>query len=488
MLPKLKKTLLAPLLAMRLRYVPLLLIYFAYGASIFTGIAESFWVKEKLSLGTDELMALGVWLSIPWTIKMVFGQLVDSVGIFGSQRRAYIFIGAGLVAVSMLTLMALAGDYALVQGYSKDKLYIIASVIGVVGFVIQDVVADTMSTEVVDRSQPQEKIEEELAMVQILGRLALAIAGVAVAGLGGWLAQILSYETMFALGLFIPALSIAGVLFIRLEKPVKSPINPKILYGGLVFALFVLGMGYSDVAYGQEIVFVISMAVVLYMLKEIVIDLPAQKLNHIIAAVIVIFIFRATPPVGPGLQWWEIDVLDFDKAFFGTLNQIGAVLAIVGMWLASGYIVKKSISKVLLFLVIVSTLLSLPVIGMYYGLHEWTQAHFGIDARDIALVDTALASPFNHLSMVMMLALIAIYAPAGRRGTWFALMASLMNLALTAGNLISKYLNEIFVVTREVPARGISADYSQLGWLLISATLIGFVLPLLAIYKYGRKL
>ena len=158
------------------------------------------------------------------------------------------------------------------------------------------------------------------------------------------------------------------------------------------------------------------------------------------------------------------------------------------MWLASGYIVKKSISKVLVFLVIVSTLLSLPVLGMYYGLHEWTQAHFGIDARDIALVDTALASPFNHLSMVLMLALIAIYAPAGRRGTWFALMASLMNLALTAGNLISKYLNQIFVVTRDVPAKGISADYSQLGWLLITVILIGFIVPLLAIYKYGRKL
>lgn len=485
---KIKQTLIAPILAMRVRYIPLLLIYFSYGASIFTGIAESFWVKEQLDLSAKELMALSVWMSVPWTIKMVFGQLVDSVAIFKSQRKIYIIIGAGLISFSMLTMMALAGNYPIVSGYEKEKLYIISAVVGVVGFVLQDVVADTMSTEVVDKTQSKEKIEEELAMVQILGRLALAIAGVSVAGLGGWLAEIYSYETMFALGLFIPLLSLIGIFFIRLNKVVKSPINPKIFYGGLFFALFVIAMGLSSFTYAQEIVFVVSMAVVLYMLKEVVQDLPQEHINHIVAAIIVIFIYRATPSVGPGLQWWEIDVLGFDKAFFGTLNQIGAVLAIVGMWLASSYIVKRSISKVLIFLVIVSTLLSMPVLGMYYGLHEWTNTHFGIDARDIALVDTALASPFIHLSMAIMLALIAIYAPEGKKGTWFALMSSLMNLALSAGGLISKYLNEIFVVTREIPQKGIVQDYSQLGYLLIVVIAIGFFAPLLAIYRYGKKL
>ena len=488
MMESFKTTLIAPIKAMRLRYVPLLMIYFAYGASVFTGIAESFWVKEQLDLGADELMALAVWLTVPWTIKMVFGQMVDSISIFKSQRKIYVLFGAGLITLSMFIMIALAGQYPIVEPFSQERLYIISAVIGVVGFVLQDVVADTMSTEVVDRSQPQELIDQELAMVQVLGRLALAIAGVSVAGLGGWLAQIYSYETMFQLGLFIPLLSIVGVGLIRLNDVVKTPLNPKIFYGGLVFAVFVICMGMLDFTYSQEIVFVVSMAVVLYMLKEVVIDLPQEKINHIVAAIIVIFIYRATPPVGPALQWWEIDVLGFDKAFFGTLSQIGAVLAIIGMWLASSYIVKRSVSKVLLFLIIVSTVLSLPVLGMYYGLHEWTQEHFGITARDIALVDTALASPFNHLSMVMLLALTAIYAPEGKRGTWFALMSSLMNLALTAGGLISKYLNQMFVVTRDMPNLEITQDYSQLGHLLIVVISIGFFAPLLAIYKYGRKL
>ena len=81
---------------------------------------------------------------------------------------------------------------------------------------------------------------------------------------------------------------------------------------------------------------------------------------------------------------------------------------------------------------------------------------------------------------------------AGRlKATFFAVMASFTNLALSASQLGTKYLNQIFVVTREVknPETGeivVPADYSELGLLLISVTAIGFVLPLLAILILKR--
>ena len=90
----LRRAFLTPIRAMRLRYLPLLMIYYAYGALGLVGIAEAFWIKEALTLNPAELAAIAVWLTLPWTIKMVFGQLADSVPIFGSQRRAYVFIGA----------------------------------------------------------------------------------------------------------------------------------------------------------------------------------------------------------------------------------------------------------------------------------------------------------------------------------------------------------------------------------------------------------
>jgi hypothetical protein len=65
-------------------------------------------------------------------------------------------------------------------------------------------------------------------------------------------------------------------------------------------------------------------------------------------------------------------------------------------------------------------------------------------------------------------------------------MASFTNLALSASQLGTKYLNQIFTIAREVKdpltsAISVPADYNQLGLLLISATTIGFAMPMLGI-------
>ena len=128
---------------------------------------------------------------------------------------------------------------------------------------------------------------------------------------------------------------------------------------------------------------------------------------------------------------------------------------------------------------VAGTILSLPNIGLVYGLHEWTEATFGFGARTIAIIDAVTSSPFAQLSMIPLLTLIAYYAPTGHRATWFALMASLMNLALVAGQLQTKYFNQIFVVGR--------GHYDALGPLLIIVVAIGFILPIAAIALFGRR-
>src|SRR5215207_1549467 len=139
-----------PLVALRLAYLPLLLVYFAYGALGIIDVSRDMWVKESLTLNPAELAGIAVWLSLPWTVKMVFGQLVDSVPILGSQRRVYILIGATFTAAGMLTLAGAAGGWLAVM--AADRLYILGALLIVLGTVIQDVVADAMSTEMVART------------------------------------------------------------------------------------------------------------------------------------------------------------------------------------------------------------------------------------------------------------------------------------------------------------------------------------------------
>jgi len=389
--------------------------------------------------------------------------------------------------------IGLAGDYSWTKFSNKENVYILASLLNVIGFVLQDVVADTMSTEVVDRNQPKEKIEEELAYVQILGRLAISFAVLLVSGLSGWLAQILPYERVFEIALIIPLISIIGVSIVKLDVAKPTPINCKILCGGLIFAVFVILMGYGQYQhwnnklvqfifkYSQEIVLIVSLSVIIYMLNLVLKDIDELTRKFIIKTAIIIFVYRAMPSVGPGLQWWEIDVLGFDKAFFGTLAQIGAVLSILGMWFLSDFIAKKPAYWTLIWLTIITTILFLPIIGLYYNIPQ----SLGLSPKSVAIIDTALSSPFEQLSMIPLLTLIAIYAPEGKRATWFALMASLMNLALTTGGIFTKYLNEFFVVSREVVENGkviMPQDYSKLGVLMIIVTVINVVIPILTIY------
>ncbi len=154
----------------------------------------------------------------------------------------------------------------------------------------------------------------------------------------------------------------------------------------------------------------------------------------------------------------------------------------------------KSIAYVVAILTIAAGILSLPNIGLYYGLHEWTGPRTGglVDARFIAIIDTAIESPLAQISMIPMLAWIARNAPAHLKATFFAVVASFTNLALSASSLGTKYLNQIFIVTREVrePDTGAiteSADYSELGLLLITAGVVTVVLPLVTIAIIQRS-
>jgi MFS family permease len=478
------EALLLPFKAIKMRYIPLLLIYFAYGTSGFTAVAETFWVKESLNLSAENLLALGVWMTVPWTIKMIFGQMVDSFAPFGSNRKFYVYVGAMLMALGTFLMIALVSNAPWSEAYSKESLYIVASLIMVVGFVLQDVVADTMSTEVIDQSQSPQDIQKELALIQVLARLSLGFAIMFVSGLKGWLAEIYSYETMFEISLFVPILSIIGVSFVKLNHVPPSALNKPIFFGGFAFAVFVILIGYNEVPFAQEIVFVVSLAVVLLMLRTLIQDLDSDTIRHIQMAMIVIFVYRAMPSIGPALQWWEIDVLHFDKAFFGTLGQIGAILALLGMWISAKFIINQAIGKVLIWLTVIGTILSLPILMLWYDVHTM----LGIDARTLALVDTALASPFDYIAGVMMLTLVAIYAPEGKKGTWFALMASLMNIAMSAGGIFSKYLNQIFVLSREIKVESIvstPANYADLGALMWTVIIIGFILPIVTILRFN---
>ena len=125
---------------------------------------------------------------------------------------------------------------------------------------------------------------------------------------------------------------------------------------------------------------------------------------------------------------------------------------------------------------------------MYYGFHNWTSSITNgiVDAKFIALINTALESPLGQVSMIPLLAWIAKMR-LRTKSYFFAVFASFTNLALSASALGTKYLNEIYTITREVKDKVTNAilttaDYSELGILLITVTLLTLILPILFVF------
>jgi BT1 family len=122
------------------------------------------------------------------------------------------------------------------------------------------------------------------------------------------------------------------------------------------------------------------------------------------------------------------------------------------------------------------------------GLHDWTASVTGgvVDARFIGIADTALESPLAQIAMIPMLAWIAQTAPQNLKATYFAVMASFTNLALSAAQLGTKYLNQIFVLAREVrdPVTQqitTAANYADLTPTLVWVAGLGLLIPLATI-------
>ena len=512
---------------MRLSYLPPLMVYMAAGVSGLTGLVGTFFVKEYLGLSAAFLAALGFWAGIPWALKMPVGHLVD---LLWRWKAGLVYLGAALIASSIAIMIGLIGSpEAMRQVMGAERWFVISVLLAPIGYVMQDAVADAMTVEAVPRFEedgtPVPEATRRLmnTTMQTLGRVAIiggsvlvSVANVVMFAGTEDLPQadkVGIYLDIYGMALVIPALSVAGVAWASwlrrrkrrslvasgadadtvaaFDRPGGDTLtrpNWWILGGSLVFVVITVLVGLSGLENGQEIIFVGSFAVIAFLMSRLLRELDDRARRTLLGTAIVIFVFRALPGPGAGSTWWMIDDLGFDQSFLAKLSLIGASLTLAGLFLFRRMMAERSIAWIVIFLTLASTALALPIVGMVYGLHEWTAAHTAgiVDARFIALFDTALESPLGQIAMVPMLAWIANSAPNHLKATFFAVMASFTNLALSASQLGTKYLNQVFVVAREVrdpssAAVSTPADYSELGMLLLTVTAIGLLLPPIAI-------
>ncbi len=508
----------------RLSFLPPLMIYLAAGISGLTNIVGLFFVKEYLDLSAAFLAGLGFWAGLPWVLKMPLGHIVDLIWKF---KSILVFFGAFIMAMSSLIMYFLiAHKSEMIAVFNAETWFIISTLLAPIGFVLQDVVADALTVEAIPKTDEKgneinfQTLKSLNIVMQLLGRVSI-ISGTLIVSLVNLIMfsdsyemsendKIITYGRIYLYSLIVPVISIIGVLFSymnlksRLNKLIKNGLsyekayhlifpnskntqpNLSIIVGSIIFVIFTLSIGIAKIPFSQEIVFLGSFSIIFYLLRTLSSQLDPVSKRMLIGTAIIIFVFRAIPGVGPGASWFEIDILKFDQEFLSLLGLIASILTIFGIFVLRPLMESASMSKLIIILSIAGAMFLLPSLGMFYGIHEFTSklTNGVVNERFIAIFNTALESPLGQVSMIPILAWIAQSAPRHLKATFFAVLASFTNLALSASNLGTKYLNQIFEVTREVKTNTGEvtklADYSELGILLLTVLLLTLILPILA--------
>lgn len=488
-----------------------LMVYFAAGLGGLTGLSGTFLIKEKFGFDAEFLITVGFWAGLPWTIKISVGHIVD---LFWKYRGWVIVFAAGLMGLSLFTMAQLATNPSSAPAFlGLQGTYLICSVVIPLCYMIQDAVADGMTVDSVEKSMNENASEDEKnkahESLQALGRLAIVSGGIAVGIINIIFfsntedlpkEQLIDlYIKIYWYSLGIPVISIIGVLINLFGKKIedhkeKTKMNLNLLLGSFVLASFAILSGVINFKFAKETVFLFSFIVLFYLAKMLSKDLTREQKITLVCTGMCIFVYRSMPSVGPGLNWWMIDVLKFDPGFLAKLGFIGSIVALTSIFFYRTFFSKLSIYKIISILTIIGTILFIPTLAMWHGLHIWLEQVSGglLGAKFIALVDETLASPITELAMIPMLAWISQTAPYEHKAAWFATLASLSNIALSLARIITNWMNQTWVVTggKMVDGQWVVGNYENLGYLLWTTTIIGFATPLLAAWicsNYEKK-
>src|SRR5262245_55668643 len=220
---------------MRRSYLPPLMVYAAYGVSGLTGIVGTFFVKDHLDLSAEFLAALAFWAGIPWAVKMPVGHVVD---LIWPWKAALVWVGAAMIAASLLIMIGLISYFDAMRAVmSGERWFVLSSLLGPTGYMIQDAVADAMTVEAVPRVDEQGRPYDEAALkamhttMQTLGRVAI-IGGLALVALANVFLfhgtealptqrKAEQYAMVYTIALIIPVMSVLGVVlhgFIKMRR------------------------------------------------------------------------------------------------------------------------------------------------------------------------------------------------------------------------------------------------------------------------------
>ena len=120
-------------------YIVVFISFFAKGIlETMPSLSVSFYYKDTLKLSPSQTSALGSMMTIPWTLKPIYGFMSDNFPIFGYRRKSYVLL-AGCCVTTCYILLAL--------GNHTTFTFVALQLVATFFMAVSNVVAEALTVE-----------------------------------------------------------------------------------------------------------------------------------------------------------------------------------------------------------------------------------------------------------------------------------------------------------------------------------------------------
>lgn len=431
-------------------------IYFVEGALGLARLAQTFLLKDDLHLGPAEMSATMGILSLPWTIKPVYGFLSDGFPIFGYRRRSYLIL-AGFVGFLSYSSLAWglggggsSGSDDTVSNGSALTVTIASLLLSSASIALADVVADGIVVEKTRDAAINGDDPATAGGLQSLCWGSAAIGGLISAYFSGSMLETMSPREVFGVASILPLAVSAMSFLIEEERKMKGEaiiMNESTRPAEIIDNSF-LKEDAVDTHYAIQSI------------REQTSSLwAALSQPNIYKPIFFIFLWQATPTSDGAMLYFLTDEIGFGPEFLGRVRLVTAAASLLGVWLYNQYLRRVAIKEILLWTSVISVPLGLTQLIL---ISHYNRV-LGIPDGAFVFGDDVVLSILGEMAFLPTLVLAAKLCPPGVEAVLFATLMSIYNAASTVGTEVGAALTKLLGVT--------DTDFSNLALLTIICNL-----------------
>ena len=389
----------------------------------FLATPVSYYLITTLSVSSTQFAAYNGLISIPWSLKFVFGMISDGVPILRYRRKSWFIIGwLGFVAVNLW--LAFTGppgiDMTIGMMFFMSILYLMS-----------DVCTDCL---VVDRARYES--DDIKGSLQTSGYTIRAFGSVIGALLGALLYNTatwgwgLTINQCFLLSALIPLITIVPVIP-ALEELTSSLVVPNFT-------------------------------------QQFACLWDVMQLRAMYQPMTFIFIYGIFQIPNGAWTNFLIDGLGFTDFEYGMLTVVGTVLTWIGMVIYKEFFFETSWRNIYIYTTIIVAFFSLLQIILILRLN----VAVGIPDFWFALGDTAATMFVAAIQYMPGCIAFAMICPEGNEGLVYSMLTTIWNLSYTVAQDLSSGMTLIWDVSNETIQGG---DYTGVLYLAILTSLLQLV-------------